>query len=137
MTALDAALEAGRREHEAIMRDQVRVWRPGPEVFNRSTGVSTPGAPLELYSGRARVKPFGRGASTGAQAGEREIVLREFVVSLPFSAALPAGQMLLPGDQIEVVAAEDPRMAGRTLWATAQQLNSQATAWRIGAEDRS
>jgi hypothetical protein len=137
VSALEAALAAGRREHEAIMLDTVRIWRPGPSVFDRTTGTSTPGTLLELYAGKARVRPFGRSVSTGVEAGEREVVLREYVVSVPLSALLPSGAVLLPGDQVEVTASADPRLAGRTLWVTASQLNAQATAWRINAEDRS
>jgi hypothetical protein len=137
VSALEAALAAGRREHEAIMLDTVRIWRPGPSVFDRSTGTSTPGTPLELYAGKARVKPFGRSASTGVEAGEREVVVREYVVSVPFSALPAGGEMVLPGDQVEVTASADPRLAGGTLWVSVSQLNAQATAWRINAEDRS
>jgi hypothetical protein len=137
VSALEAVLAAGRREHEAIMLDMVRIWRPGPAVFDRSTGTETPGTPVELYSGKARVKPFGRAASTDVEAGEREVVLREYVVSMPSSALLPSGQSVLPGDRVEVTASADLRLLGRTLWVTASQLNAQATAWRINAEDRS
>jgi hypothetical protein len=137
VTALDAALASGRREHEAIMLDTVRIWRPGPVVFNRTTGTETPGTPVELYTGKARVKPFGRSASSDVEAGEREVVLRDYVVSLPFSALPPTGQTVLPGDQVQVTASADGRLTGRTLWVTAEQLNAQATAWRISAEDRS
>jgi hypothetical protein len=137
VSALDAALAAGRREHEAIMLDTVRIWRPGPAVFDRTTGTDVPGAPLELYTGKARIKPFGRSASTGVEAGEHLVVLREYVVSVPFSALPPTGQTVRPGDQVQVTASADGRLAGATLWVTVGQLNAQATAWRIGAEDRS
>lgn len=137
MSALEAALAAGRREHEAIMLDTVRIWRPGPAVFDRDHGTETPGTPLELYAGKARVKPFGRSASSAVEAGEREVVVREYVVSLPFSALPPNGEAVLAGDRIQVTASEDGRLAGRTLWAAVSQLNAQATAWRISAEDRS
>jgi hypothetical protein len=137
VSALEAVLAAGRREHEAIMLDAVRIWRPGPAVFDRDTGATTPGTPVELYAGKARVKPFGRSASTGVEAGEREVVVREYVVSVPFSALPVGGEMVLPGDQVEVTASADPRLAGGTLWVSVSQLNAQATAWRINAEDRS
>ena len=137
MSALEAVLAAGRREHEAIMLDTVRVWRPGAPVFDRSTGTTTPGTPVELYAGKARVKPFGRSASSGVEAGEREVVVREYVVSLPFSALPPSGQSVMPGDQVQVTASADGRLVGQTLWVTVSQLNAQATAWRISAEDRS
>lgn len=137
MVTVDELLARGRAAHEALMVDQVRIHRPGPEVFDRSTGTTSPGDDLDLYTGPARVKPFGRGASSDVQAGERELVLRDYVVSLPFSAVVPAGQTVLAGDRIEVIASPDARLQGCTLWVTAQQLNSQATAWRLGAEDRS
>ncbi|MGW0626427.1 DUF6093 family protein [Streptomyces sp. NPDC002758] len=137
MSALEAVLAAGRREHEAIMLDTVRIWRPGPAVFDRSTGTTASGAPVELYAGKARVKPFGRSASTGVEAGEREVVVREYVVSLPFSALPAGGETVLAGDQVQVTASADPRLTDRTLWVSVSQLNAQATAWRINAEDRS
>lgn len=137
MTALEQALAAGRREHEAIMQDTVRIWRPALPVFDWATGTETPGTPVELYTGRARVKPFGRGVGTGIQAGEREVILRDYVVAVPF-ASIPAGsERIRPGDQVQVTVSPDPRLVGRTLWVTDAQLNAQATAWRINAEDRS
>lgn len=119
------------------MQDTIRVWRPGPPVFDWSTGSETSGTPVELYSGPARVKPFGRGVGTGVQAGEREVILRDYVVALPFAAVPSNGETVRPGDQVLVTASPDPRLAGRTLWVTDSQLNGQATAWRINAEDRS
>lgn len=117
------------------MLDTVRIWRPGPPVFDWGTGAEMPGTPVELYAGIARVRPFGRGVGTGVEAGEREVVLRDYVVSVPFST-VPTGT-IRPGDQIQVTASSDPRMAARVLWVTDTQLNAQATAWRINAEDRS
>lgn len=137
MSALEQALAAGRREHEAIMQDTVRIWRRAPAVFDWTAGTEVPGTPVELYTGRARVKPFGRGVGTGVQAGEREVVLRDYVVATPFASVPAGGETVRPGDQVQVTASPDPRLAGRTLWVTDAQLNSQATAWRINAEDRS
>jgi hypothetical protein len=64
-------------------------------------------------------------------------VVREYVVSLPFTAMPADGQTVQPGDQIQVTASADLRLVGRTLWVEVSQLNAQATAWRISAEDRS
>lgn len=119
------------------MQDTVRIWRPSPPAFDWPTGTETPGAPVELYAGPARVKPFGRGVGTGVQAGEREVVLRDYVVAVPFSTIVIGGGSVRPGDQIQVTASPDPRLAGHTLWVTDSQLNAQATVWRINAEDRS
>ncbi len=138
MTALESALTAGRAEAEALMRDTVTVFRPGPDVFDRVTGISTPGPPeVTFYSGMARVKPD-QLADSEVQAGEREVVLRQYKVSLPFSSLLPApGVRPRPGDVVDVSASPDPRLVGVRLWVTGVQYSGTATAWRIIAEDRS
>lgn len=137
MSTLDATLAAGRAAAAELMRETVRLYKQGPDVFDRTTGTTTPGPQTTLYVGPGRVK--GIAASTGdeSEAGDREVVQREYTVSLPWSTTLPTGQRVLPGDRIEVVTSPDPRMAGLILWATGQQFSSTATAWRIGAEDRS
>ena len=72
------------------------------------------------------------------QAGEREVALRQYKVTLPFSTALPAtGERPRPGDVVDVTASPDPRLAGLRLWVTGVQYSGTATAWRIIAEDRS
>lgn len=138
MSALDQALLTGRREAEAIMRSTVRIWRPsGPGDFDWSTGTETPAEEVELYQGKARIKPFGRGLGSGVEAGERELVSLSYVVSCPFSAAPPEGSPVLPGTRITVLSSPDSRAAGSTLWVSDQQFNAEATAWRINAENRS
>ncbi|MFE7398848.1 DUF6093 family protein [Streptomyces sp. NPDC057557] len=137
MSALDATLAAGRAEAEARMREQVRLYRQGADIFDRTTGQTLPGPQTVLYTGKARVK--GVAASTGEdkQAGEREVVLREYEVGLPWATALPPGVRVLPGDRIEVVTSGDPRMVGLVLWVTGSVFSEQSTAWRIRTEDRS
>ena len=132
----DAVLAAGRAAAKARMRDTVRLVRPGPSVFDRETGEDVPGPPLVLYDGIGRVRAQ-QAASEDVQAGEHEVVLRHYIVSLPWAAVLPAGEQLLPGDQVEVIASQDARLTGRTLWVTDSEMGDQATAWRITAEDRS
>lgn len=133
----DAALAQGRAAAERRMRDTVRIYTQAEDVFDRATGNTVPGAQAVLYVGRARVKPVAQSAGEDTQAGEREVVLREIEVSLPWSTVLPGSTRLLPGARVEVTASDDPRMVGAILWATGGQFSSQATAWRISAEDRS
>ncbi|MFI5769651.1 DUF6093 family protein [Streptomyces sp. NPDC051658] len=135
--SLDATLAAGRAEAEARMREQVRLYRQAPDVFDRDTGNTLPGPRTVFYTGKARVK--GVAASTGEdkEAGEREVVLREYEVGIPWATALPPGVRLLAGDRVEVVTSGDPRMAGLILWVTGALFSEQSTAWRIRAEDRS
>jgi hypothetical protein len=139
MSDLQAALADGRREHEALMAgagDQVRIHRPGPPVFDQSTGADTPGVDLVLYEGPGRAKSVSRAVGTATEAGERELQLRIYEVALPWSASVPADQVIKPGDQVLFLAASDPRLSGTTLYVTGQQFGSLATAWRIYAEDR-
>lgn len=136
MSVLGDALAAGRREHEALMVDQIRIHRPGPGVFDQTTGATQPGSDLVLYEGKARAKPIRVATSTEIQSGEREVRLHDYEVTLPWATTVPTGQVIRPGDQILILAAQDPRMAGSTLWVTGRQSSSLATAWRIYAEDR-
>ena len=136
MSALDAALAAGRAEAEARMRDQVRLYRQGADVFDRTTGQTAPGPQTDLYTGKARIKGVTQSAED-TQAGEREVVLREYEVGLPWATALPSGVRLLPGDRVEILTSGDPRMGGLILWVVGAVFGEQSTAWRIRAEDRS
>jgi hypothetical protein len=133
---LDSILAAGRAAAEERMRDTVRLFAQAPDVFDRVTGTTVPGAVTVLYQGPARVKPV---AAVGreTQAGEREVRLHEYQVSLPWSAPLSPGTRVLPGMRVEVTASPDARMAGLVLWVTGVQFGDQATAWRITTEDRS
>jgi hypothetical protein len=136
VTRLDSALAAGRRAAEARMRDTVRLYVQGPDGFDRETGETVPGPQTTLYEGRARVKPSAQTAGEDVQAGDREVVLREYEVSLPWATVLPDGARVLPGARVEVLTSPDARMPGLTLWVTGAQFSDQATAWRLITEDR-
>jgi hypothetical protein len=138
VSELESALAAGRAAAAELARETVTIYRPGEEVFDRTTGQTTPGPPeVVFYTGPARVKPADL-SDTDVQAGEREVVLRQYKVSIPFSTSLPqSGERLRPGDMVDVSASPDPRMAGLRLWVSGSQYSSTATAWRIIAEDRS
>ncbi|MET8404446.1 DUF6093 family protein, partial [Streptomyces sp900116325] len=125
MSSLDATLAAGRAEAEARMREQVRLYRQGRDVFDRATGQTLPGPQTVFYTGKARVK--GIAASTGedTEAGEREVVLREYEIGLPWGTALPPGMRLLAGDRVEVLTSGDPRMRGLILWVTGSLFSEQ------------
>ncbi|MFE7954380.1 DUF6093 family protein [Streptomyces sp. NPDC057413] len=137
MSTLDAVLAAGRREAEARMRDTVRLYSQGPDVFDRATGQTVPGEQTTLYTGKARVKAIAASTGQDTEAGEREIVLREYEVQLPWATPLPAGTRLLPGMRIEVTSSPDARMDGLILWVAGATFSDQSTAWRIRTEDRS
>jgi hypothetical protein len=137
MSLLDAALAAGRAEAEARMRDTVRLYTQAPDTFNRSTGTTTPGAQTTLYAGKARVKAIAQSTGEEKESGEREVVVREYEVHLPWATPLPGGTRVLPGARVEVTASLDARMAGLVLWVSGAAFSAQSTAWRIRTEDRS
>jgi hypothetical protein len=135
--SLDTLLAAGRTAAEARMRDTVRLYSQAADSFDRPTGSTSPGAQSTLYAGKARVKAIAASTGQETEAGEREVVLREYEVSLPWAAPLAGGTRVLPGARIEVTASPDARMVGLVLWVTGATFSDQSTAWRIRTEDRS
>lgn len=136
---LDDFLARGRAAHQELMEasgDRIRIQRPTPGTFDQTTGADVPGIPLVLYEGTARVRPVALATGTEAQAGEREIRLRDYEVAVPWATSLPPGEVVQPGDEVHVLASADPRLPGTTLWVTGRQFSAMATAWRIYAEDR-
>lgn len=119
------------------MVDTVRLYRQAEGVFDRATGSTAPGQQTTLYTGRGRVKPVAQATGEQVQAGEREVILREYQVALPWATVIPGGGRVLAGDRVEVQASPDVRLAGLTLWVTGSQFGATATAWRISTEDRS
>lgn len=136
MNGLDAVLARGRQAAEARMRDQVRIYKQDADTFDRDSGNNVPGQQHDLYEGKGQVKPVAQ-AGQDTEAGERQVRLLEYEVSVPWSTPLPSGTRLLPGDRVEVLASRDARMVGLVLWVTGAQFGDQATAWRITTEDRS
>lgn len=134
---IDGVLAAGRAAAESRMRDEVRLYQQDPGVFDRDTGTAVPGAKHVLYEGMARIKPIAQAAGEDVQAGDREVRLLEYQVSLPTSVQLPPGTRILPGMQVEVLASPDARMVGLVLWVTGANFGDQTTAWRLITEDRS
>jgi hypothetical protein len=137
MSSLDTLLAAGRKAAENRMRDSVRLYSQAADTFDRATGNTVPGAQTDLYLGKARVKAIAASTGEEAEAAEREIVLREYEVQLPWSTPLPDGSRLLPGMRVEVTSSPDSRMGGLILWVTGAAFSDQSTAWRIRTEDRS
>lgn len=134
MSALDAALAAGRAAALELQRETVTLYRPGEGAFDWSTGTTAPASATAIYSGQARVKPAAQ-VGEEAEAGEQNVTLRDYIVSLPWSTVPSARPK--PGDVLDVSASPDARMVGLRLWVTGVQYSSTATVWRISVEDRS
>ena len=135
MSALEAALAAGRSAALELQRETISLYRPGAGSFDWGTGTDVPGAATVLYSGPARVKPTTQSRGEEVNAGEVNTTLREYTVSLPWHTV--TGQRPAVGDVMDVTASPDERMVGLRLWVTGTQFSSTATAWRITGEDRS
>ncbi|MFF2522236.1 DUF6093 family protein [Streptomyces liangshanensis] len=136
MSALEAALAAGRAAANQLQREVIQLHRPGEREFDWETGTDTPAEGSVLYEGRARVKASAQSKGEEVDAGERNVTLREYVVSVSWATEPPITRPE-PGDLITVNSSPDARMVGLTLWVTGLQYSSTATAWRISAEDRS
>lgn len=119
------------------MRDEVRLYRQDPDTFDRDSGNTVPGEKHPIYEGPARIKPIAQAAGEDVQAGDREVRLLEYQVSLPAGVQLEPGTRVLPGMQIEVLYSPDTRMVGLILWVTGANYGDQTTAWRLITEDRS
>ncbi|MFE2164887.1 DUF6093 family protein [Streptomyces sp. NPDC059447] len=135
MSVLEAALAAGRAAALELMRETVSLSRPGDDGFNWDTGTDTPAAATVIYTGPARVKPTAQSRGEEVDAGEANVTLREYTVSVPWGTTV--SQLPAVGDRIDVTASPDARMVSLRLWVTGLQYSSTATAWRITAEDRS
>ena len=132
----DAALAMGRAAAERRMRETVTLTEGADGGFDWSTGNSTPAAGDAVYSGPARVRAAPSARGEEADAGEANVTLREYVVSLPWSTEAPVDRVR-PGAVFTVDTSPDARLVGLKLWVTGVEYGSAATAWRIIAEDRS
>lgn len=135
MSDLEAALAAGRLAALEMQRETIALYRPGDDGFDWGTGTDSPAAAMVIYSGPARVKPAAQSRGEEVDAGEVNVTLREYTVSVPW--ATEVDNLPAVGDLIDVTASPDARMVGLRLWVTGIQYSSTATAWRITGEDRS
>ncbi|MEW2415291.1 DUF6093 family protein [Streptomyces sp. NPDC046866] len=131
---LEAALTAGRAAALELMRETVTILAPSEPDFDWDTGTETTAPMVTLYSGPARVKPDREASGREVDAGETNVSLHGYLVSLPWSTS---GTRPPVGSQVRVDSSPEARMAGLRLWVTGVRYGSTATAWRITAEDRS
>ncbi|MFG2400770.1 DUF6093 family protein [Streptomyces lydicus] len=137
MSALDALLAAGRAAAAGLARETVTIRGAAADGFDWDTGTESPGSGELLYTGPARVKAVvGRSHGEEVDAGERNVTLRQYVISVPWDSPAPP-ERVVPGATVDVNASPDARLVGLRLWVTGVEYGSTATAWRISAEDRS
>lgn len=120
------------------MLETIALYRPGPDIFDRDTGLTVPGPPaITFYTGKARVKAAQLAVSQ-VQAGEQELRLRQYRITLPYSTQLPdTRERPQAGDIVDVADSPNPQLVGLRLWVQGAQYSATATAWRIITEERS
>lgn len=122
-----SVVEAGRLAAQRLMVDACTVTRPGAYgAPDETTGVATRTS-TTVYTGVCRVKPEPPGEQT---AGEREVVTRQFVVSLPITV-----DDVAVGDVVTVTASVyDTGLVGAALTVVGVPVGSHLTARRLLAE---
>ncbi len=123
---------AGRAAAEELMVDACTVTRASAETtFNTTTLQYTAVAATSVYTGKCRVRPSGGQASDRqAQAGERQVSLWPFVVSVPISVT-----GLAVDDLVTVTAsALDADLGGLQLRIREVIQGTHITARRLGCE---
>lgn len=130
MTAAAAVL-AGRRAAAALMVDACTINAPDvPGALNETTGQYTPVAGAEKYTGQCRVKPNAT-QDHEANAGERIILQRTFIVSVPMTVST-----VWPNDVVRVTACTlDPALVGARLRVVDVAKGSYLTARRLVCEE--
>lgn len=75
---------------QRLRKDQADIIAPGPDVYDPSTGESTPGPDVTLWSGRVSVQPYVRMSSSSVEApvGGIAIAIDAFTVLVPFDAPI-------------------------------------------------
>ncbi len=123
MTA-SSAVRAGRAAAARLMVDTCTIAHITGQSTNTTTGVVA-NTTSTVYSGACRIKPDP--APSESQAGEREVVTRRFVVSIPMSETDVAVD-----DVVTVTASElDPALVGATLTVAGVIVGSHVTARRL------
>lgn len=130
MTATSTASQ-GQVLAEQLMTDACTITRSGgAPVFDSTTGTYTDPAATTVYSGKCRVKPANLTSRT-VQAGEQQVALWPYSVSMPLSA-LPELD-----DVVTVTASVDASLVGRTLRVRSVARGTFLTARRLDCEEES
>jgi hypothetical protein len=129
MTAQVTA-EEGQALAESLMVDSCTITRRGGDpVFDDTTGTYTPATPTTVYTGVCKVRPSNLSGNTTAQAGEREVSL------WPFSVSIPVAEDADLDDVVTVTASLDPSLVGRTLRVRSVARGTYLTARRLDCEE--
>lgn len=132
MTAAEVTTR-GQALAESLMVDTCTITRgSGSRTFNETTDQYETTAGTTVYSGACRVKPSVLSGNTTVQAGEREVALWPFTVSVPFTA-----DDVELNDTVTVTASLDSSLVGKTLRVRSVARGTYVTARRLDCEEAS
>jgi hypothetical protein len=91
-------------------------------VFNEATGQTTYPAPTVVYGvdGAERMRIVRDGVETTRVIGERQVVVRNYIVAIPASAP-----EIRVNDEVVAATAGDPRLPDESLWVHDVRFGSQ------------
>lgn len=128
--SVEGVLARGRAAALQLMRDACTVERKsGAPALDQSSGLLVQ-AWVSVYAGVCRVKAQGQGA--GAEFGEHEVTLHQYVAVLPWNAT----PVVKRQDRLTVTASDDEWLIGRHLEVIAISLAGTSTARRVLVEDK-
>lgn len=123
-------LDRGRGAAERAMADTCVIRRPsGSGTTNPVTGVPSQ-TYTTLYTGSCRMQQSSPGGQR-VDVGEDSVLLQPFVLSVPIAVT-----GIRPGDQATVTTSLDPDLVGRVFLVKAVTHKTNATARRLGVEER-
>ncbi|GAA4545656.1 DUF6093 family protein [Pseudonocardia xishanensis] len=135
---VDSILRRARRQREQLMRSTCRILRPGGDpVFDPATGEYTTPDEAVVYEGRCRVKQPGS-AYRDPDSGERELIVGELVVELPWAQASANDPVRVDGTVV-VTASDDAWIIGKRLPVLAVTTSSDTGTHyevRVVSQDR-
>lgn len=131
MTTPAEAVAEGQAAAEALMTDACGITRgSGERVYNSETHqYETPSD--SVYVGKCRVKPSALSGNTTAQAGDTDVSLWPFTVSIPVTADAELN------DVVTITASSDPTLVDRKLRVRSVARGTHITARRLDCEEDS
>lgn len=119
-------LRRSRGRIESLMVSTCLITTPGTPVRNNETGVYEPGEPVEVYSGKCRLRWPNPAPQDGSAGQGSYSVDRVGTLSLPMSVTVPAGARA-----VLTVNPEDPAFVGVEMKVLIPHGQTHATARRL------
>lgn len=130
----ESTLADGRRAAEARMTDACTITRPAPAsaaTYDPVTMLTTPGTPVEVWSGPCRVVSVSVQVNNQGDAGDADLAVSRWRTDLPVLGT----EGVQVDDVVNMTAAgADTALTGRTFIITTPSVGSALTARRLPCE---